>query len=89
MAQEQQQIGINLDAYAEGKSKGTIRVVLVNGMPQYTVRQFDPNTGEPKGVLLPLDRKAVAKQIEDMEADIAKAKVLLADIDAAKEVMPS
>jgi hypothetical protein len=89
MAQEQQKIGINLDEFVVGKKDGSIKVVLVNGVPNYTVRMFDQKTGKPVGALVALSRDAVAKQIDEMAADIDKAKQLLADIDAAKEVMPA
>jgi hypothetical protein len=82
MSQTQQ---INIDTYPSQKSTGAVSIVKLNGVPHYALKGFDPISGAPKSLLVPLDEEASKKQLEAMEASVAAMKVFVADIASAPE----
>lgn len=84
----EQQAGINIRAYVDGKEKNTARVVKINGVAHLSVRAFDGTTGAPIPVLQPVDLASAEKALETMKADLAAMEQIVADIRDAKEIMP-
>ena len=81
-------ISINIADYTTGKASGTAKIVKMNGALYYTQKRFDPNTGSPTPALVGLDRKSVEDIIASMEKDLSNVKMILTDMDDAKEIMP-
>ena len=87
---------VDIGSYSAQKKAGTARFIKLNGQPFYSYRQFDPATGDPVSLNVPVDRDALVDvitrqnaQLDSINAAIASAQEALADLDAAPEVLPA
>lgn len=80
-----QRTGLDLSSYIEEKAKGQTVIVKLNGTVFYSKKQFDPDTGAAKPVLLPVEEAAMVEKIAQEEAKLKIYKQFLADIRAAQE----
>lgn len=76
---------INITNYLRERTAGTAKVVKLNGVPHFTSRRFNPTTGDPEPVLVPINGAEIAKVLEAKRADVATLEAVLADIEAAEE----
>jgi len=81
------QVSIDVSQYVKGKEKGTTRIIKINGQPTYTQRKFDPDTGEAIPTNTAISRSGVVKAIESIREQLVQLETVLADMDAAKEVV--
>ena len=85
---------IDIGQYSEQKKLGLATFVKLNGLPFYSLKEYD-RTGKAVVVNAAIDREALVKvvaqqeqQILNIQAVIASAKEAIADIDTAPEVIP-
>lgn len=78
---------VNISDYIKAKAAGVTRVVRLNNIPHYTRKGFNPVTGAPVPILAPLDRDQLVATIAQMESDLENIREVLADLDAAPEVI--
>lgn len=84
---------ISLGNYIKDKAEGVAKIVKVNGIPTYCFSEFT-RTGERVAVNTPLVKAAVQqleqralKALADKQAELEAVRAVLADIDAAQEVL--
>lgn len=80
-------IQVDLSQYLENKKTGAVQIAKLNGVAHYSKAAFDVETGKPKPLLIPLDRDVIAKTLEDRKNDVVIFETLLADMDAATELL--
>jgi hypothetical protein len=78
---------INLQEFMRGRESGAVKIVKINGVAHYSKKGFDPESGAPMPVLLPISKEDIERSVAGMESDLAAMKQLIADLDAAKEVI--
>lgn len=78
-------IQFNLTDFMRARLLGTGKVVKLNGVPHYSKRQFNPDTGEQIAVLIQLGEEDVKADIEARKVALASLEQLLADIQNAPE----
>lgn len=81
-----QQLNIDISKYVKQKAQGTARIILINGVHHYSLRRFDPETGEATPVLIRIATESVQAERDRLTAVIAALDAVAADIAAAKEV---
>ena len=81
------EVQVNLSDYLTRKQAGTAKIIKLNGQPYYTERRYDPMTGKPVPLQVPLQRETLAKMVESTRNDLANAEAALADLDAATELI--
>ena len=90
MADQEQQVSIDVRGYPEAKAKSGAQIRKIDGAYFYCTRKFDPNTGDPTPAHNMINRKMFedfrAQVVKDSTETIAAVDMLLADIDAVKEV---
>ena len=90
MAEQTQQVSIDVRGYPEAKAKAGAQIRKIDGAYFYCTRRFDPSNGDPvpdhKQITRKLFEDFLAQVEKDSTETIAAVKMLLADIDAAKEV---
>lgn len=81
----EQNVSIDVSQYLEQKKAGTAKIVKLNGVAHYAKPGFDPETGNPRPVLVPLAREAVVKALESHKSGVETFTQILADVDEAPE----
>lgn len=88
------EVNVDLTKYAEGKEAGTASVIKIDGAAHLRIRKYDPNTGKPVPLLLPVDGDGLVKAIEEKEKqktavqlDIDTLNTILSDISSAEELV--
>ncbi|HEY4721711.1 MAG TPA: hypothetical protein VII92_07690, partial [Anaerolineae bacterium] len=72
---QSQRLNIDVSKYVEQKAKGTVRIVLINGVHHYSMRRFDQETGEAIPVLIRI-------AIESVQAERDRLTAVIAALDA-------
>jgi len=83
--QPAQTVGLNLANYLADKAAGIANIVKLNGVAHYSKRMFNPTTGAPTPVLIPVDALAVQAALDQANAGVKTFTALLQDIEAAPE----
>jgi hypothetical protein len=80
---------INVGDYLAAKADGTGEMIKVNGVPHFTQREFERRTGVSISPTVPLDRNQILVALAQIKSDMDGMNIVLADMDAAREVMPN
>lgn len=82
---QQQQINIDVSDYIASKAQGLARIVKLEGVAYYSKRAFNPATGQPVPVLVPMDAAQVQTALDQAQAQVRTFQEILADIAGAEE----
>lgn len=83
-----QGITIDISKYLEQKETKAVSVVKLNGVVYYSKKAYNPDTGIPTSVLVPIEAAVIQAQLDSVRQQVAIFTAILADIETAVEIFP-
>ena len=79
------EVNVDVSKYLAEKAAGTASLVRLNGVVRYTSRKFDPATGKPVPVLVPMDEAGLKTALGAAKAQVEVFTQLIEDFTKAEE----